>query len=112
MVRSCKVCGTVYKTCYVCEKERSWRLHTDTLEHYYILTVLMEYQSDHDAKAAYAALRKRGIDTRITAGYEPNVQTLLSEINASVQSTSKAKETDTVVLNVDADEAESDNAEE
>ena len=105
MIRSCKVCGAAYKTCYVCEKERSWRLHTDTLEHYYMLTVLMEYQSDHDAKSAYAALQKRGIDTRIVTGYEPNVQALLSEINASVRSKGKAKK-------IDADEAESNNAEE
>ncbi len=97
---------------YVCEKERSWRLHTDTLEHYYIWTVLMEYQSSHDAKAAYAALRKRGIDIRNMAGYEPSVQVLLSEISASVLSTDKAKETEAAALNVDADEANEDSAEE
>lgn len=50
MVRDCKVCGNSYNTCYSCEKERSWRLHTDTHEHYYIWTVLMDYQINHDAK--------------------------------------------------------------
>lgn len=45
MIRNCKVCGASYKTCYSCEKERSWRLHTDTPEHYYIWTVLMGYQA-------------------------------------------------------------------
>ncbi len=112
MVRSCKVCGATYKTCYVCEKERSWRLHTDTLEHYYIWTVLMEYQSSHDAKAAYAAFRKRGIDIRNTAGYEPGVQALLSEISALVRSTDRVKKAEVVALNVDADDAKEDNAEE
>ena len=57
MIRNCKVCGASYKTCYSCEKERSWRLHTDTPEHYYIWTVLMGYQANHDAKQAYSALR-------------------------------------------------------
>ncbi len=82
MVRKCKVCGESYKTCYSCEKERSWRVHTDTSEHYYIWTVLMSYQSTHDAEEAYKALVKRGIDFRHTEGFLPGVQKLLAEIYA------------------------------
>ncbi len=82
MIRHCKVCGTSYKTCYSCEKERSWRVHTDTSEHYYIWTVLMSYQSTHDAAAAYQALVKRGVDFRYMEGFLPGVQQLLAEIYA------------------------------
>lgn len=82
MVRKCKVCGESYKTCYSCEKERSWRVHTDTSEHYYIWTVLMSYQSTHDVAAAYQALVKRGVDFRHTEGFLPEVQKLLAEIYA------------------------------
>ena len=91
MIRNCKVCGASYKTCYSCEKERSWRLHTDTPEHYYIWTVLMGYQANHDAKQAYSALRKRGIDLRNTAEYTPSVQALLAEIYALAHENSRAK---------------------
>lgn len=84
MVRKCKVCGESYKTCYSCEKERSWRVHTDTSEHYYIWTVLMSYQSTRDAAAAYQALVKRGVDFRHTDGFLPGVQQLLAEIYALV----------------------------
>ena len=101
MIRECKVCGGSYKTCYSCEKERSWRVHTDTLEHYYIWTVLMEYLGNHDAKAAYAALRKRHIDIRDTAGYAPRIQALLSEINDLVRSTSRAKKAEVVTSSAD-----------
>lgn len=79
-MKRCKVCGSEYETCYVCEKVNSWRIHTDTAEHYYILCVLMEYQTDHDAKRAYRALRKRGIDFKKTDEYVPSIQKLLSEI--------------------------------
>lgn len=91
MIRNCKVCGISYKTCYSCEKEQSWRLHTDTHEHYYIWTVLMEYQSNHDAKQAYSILRKRGINLRNTAEYMPSVQALLAEIYALAHKNSRAK---------------------
>lgn len=80
-----------YRLDYSCEKERSWRLHTDTPEHYYIWTVLMGYQANHDAKQAYSALRKRGIDLRNTAEYTPSVQALLAEIYALAHENSRAK---------------------
>jgi len=82
MVRKCKVCGESYKTCYSCEKERSWRVHTDTSGHYYIWTVLMSYQSTRDAMAAYQALVKRGVDFQHTEGFLPGVRQLLVEIYA------------------------------
>ena len=91
MIRNCKVCGASYKTCYSCEKERSWRLHTDTPEHYYIWTVLMGDKANHDAKQEYSALRKRGIDLRNTAEYTPSVQALLAEIYALAHENSRAK---------------------
>ena len=86
MVRDCKVCGNSYNTCYSCEKERSWRLHTDTHEHYYIWTVLMDYQINHDAKKTYNVLRKRGVDFQNTTGYLPKVRSLLAEIYSLAQS--------------------------
>ena len=91
MKRLCKVCGAEYEYCYSCEKVHSWRALTDTADHYYILGVLMEYQSDHDARKAYDALCKRGIDIREKSGYIPSVQKLLDEINASVAGKSRAK---------------------
>ena len=91
MVRTCKVCGASYKTCFTCEKERSWRLHTDTLDHYYIWGVLMEYRASHNVKQAYNALRKRGIDFRNTAQFSPTVQKLLAEIYTLAHENSRAK---------------------
>ena len=91
MVRTCKVCGASYKTCFTCEKERSWRLHTDTLDHYYIWGVLMEYRKSHNVKQAYNALRKRGIDFRNTAQFSPTVQKLLAEIYTLAHENSRAK---------------------
>lgn len=91
MTRNCKVCGAPYKTCYSCEKERSWRIHTDTHEHYYIFGVLMEYQVSHNAKQAYSALRKRGINLRDTVGFTPSVQKILAEIDALEHENSRVK---------------------
>jgi hypothetical protein len=104
MIRNCKVCGAAYNTCYSCEKERSWRLHTDTPEHYYLWTVLMEYQVSRDAKQAYSALRKRGIDLRNTAGYVPSVQTLLAEIYTLTHENSRAKKTAAEAEEIKAEE--------
>lgn len=92
MLKHCKVCGVAYDSCFSCEKQRSWRAHTDTAEHYYIFSVLMEYQSGHDAKKAYRALRKRGVDLRVTDGYLPSVQKLLAEIYTAYHENGKAKE--------------------
>lgn len=48
-------------------------------------------QINHDAKQAYSALRKRGIDLRNTAEYTPSVQALLAEIYALAHENSRAK---------------------
>lgn len=94
MVRRCRVCGETYETCYSCEKTNSWRALTDTADHYYMLCTLMEYQSDGDAKKAYRALRKRGIDLRETSSYLPSIQALLNEINEKAYgSNGRAKQT-------------------
>lgn len=74
------MCGAAYESCYGCEKAKSWRVHTDTADHYYILLALMEYKGGHDAKRAYRALRKRDVDFQSIDGYEPSVQKLLCEI--------------------------------
>lgn len=91
MIRDCKVCGASYKTCYACERERSWRLHTDTLDHYYIFSVIMSYQVNHDAKRAYNVLQKRGIDFRNTAGFTPSIREALAEIYALAHENNRAK---------------------
>lgn len=111
MIRECKVCGASYKTCYSCEKDRSWRVHTDTLEHYYILVALMDYQVNHDAKRAYDALRKRGIDLRNTAGYTPSVQALMAEIYALTHENSRAKKATAKVEEDKAEDVAKDEAE-
>lgn len=111
MIRNCKVCGAAYNTCYSCEKGRSWRLHTDTPEHYYLWMVLMEYQSSHDAKQAYSALRKRGIDPHNTVGYVPSVQVLLEEIYAFAHENSRAKKACTGVEKIKAEEPAENEAE-
>lgn len=80
MKRLCRVCGGEYEYCYSCEKVHSWRALTDTADHYYVLNVLMDYQTDHDALKAYRALRKRGVDICETDGLLPGVQKILAEI--------------------------------
>lgn len=105
MIRNCKVCGCSYNTCYSCEKERSWRLHADIHEHYYILTVLMGYRANHDAKKAYNILRKRGVDFQNTEEFLPSVKTLLAEIYSQVQS-AKAPKASVEVKEIKHEEAE------
>ena len=76
----CKVCGAEYEACYSCERDRGWRMHTDTMEHYQILCVLMDYKTNRDAKGAYRALRKLGVDMQNSDGYVESVSKLLREI--------------------------------
>ena len=66
-------------------------MHTDTLDHYYIWGVLMEYRASHNVKLAYNALRKRGIDFRNTVRFSPSVQKLLAEIYTLAHENSRAK---------------------
>lgn len=106
MLKHCKVCGTEYDSCFSCEKQNSWRAHTDTADHYYILSVLMEYQSGHDAKKAYRALRKRGVDLRATDGYLPTIRKLLTEIYDIYHESGKAKQAAAVELAAASTEAE------
>ena len=91
LLKRCKVCGTEYEACVSCEKKHSWKVHTDSPEHYYIFVTLMQYQTDHDAKSAYKALRKRGIDLRATDRYIPSVQKLMAEINSLAHKGSQEK---------------------
>lgn len=79
----CKVCGRPYEACYSCEKDRGWRMHTDTAEHYQILCILMDYKIHKDAECAYQALKKIGVDLNDTSGYEPSVTVLFEEISKS-----------------------------
>ena len=78
----CKVCGIEYDGCASCHG-LSWKVHTDTEEHYYILVTLMDYKYNKDADAAICALRKRGIDITKTDGYTPSVAALFAEINTA-----------------------------
>lgn len=89
--KRCKVCGTEYEMCYSCDKKHSWRMHTDTEDHFYIFGVLMEYQVTHDVKQAYNALRKRGIDFSNTTDFLPSVQKLLAEIYTLAHGNNRAK---------------------
>ncbi len=102
MIRNCKVCGASYNTCYSCEKERSWRLHTDTPEHYYILMVLMGIRPTM-TQNRHIALFGSGIDLRNTAEYTPSVQARLAEIYALSHENSKAKK-----ASVEAEEAKTE----
>lgn len=90
-LKQCKICGTQYRVCYSCEKKHSWRVHTDTAEHFYIFEVLMSYQLNHNAKKAYQALKKRNIDFFDIEKYLPNVQELLKEIYSLSHENSSAK---------------------
>lgn len=90
MKRRCRVCGKEYEYCYSCEKIHSWRSIADTVEHYYILCVLMEYQVNHDADSAFNALKRRGVDFCDIENFLPGIQKLLKEVdlaheNSSVQ---------------------------
>lgn len=80
MLKRCRVCGAEYDSCYSCEKTHSWRTLTDTAEHYYILGVLMAYQTNRDADSAYNALCKRGVDFQDIGHFLPNIQDILVEI--------------------------------
>ena len=110
MIRTCKVCGASYKTCFACERDRSWRLHTDTIEHYHIFTVLMSYQVNHDAKQAYKVLREHGIDFRDTAGFQPHIRKILAEIYALAHENSRAKKAAVKAESVNTEDAASDEA--
>ncbi len=109
-MKRCKVCGTEYETCISCEKNHSWKVHTDTLDHYYLFTVLMAYRVDHDAGRAYNVLRKRGFDFLDTAGYTPSVQALLMEINALAHENSRAKKASVKANPVNTEDIVSDKA--
>ena len=71
-----------YESCASCEKTRSWRVHTDTAEHYAILVVLMDYQRNRDAEAAYRDLLKYGVDFSHTENYISSVRALFRQIHA------------------------------
>lgn len=84
LVSKCKVCGAEYESCPTCGKYKSWHAHTDTEEHYYILTVLMDYKRDWDAERAHRALKKRNIDIDAVDDYVPSVQSLFAKISAAI----------------------------
>lgn len=104
MIRDCKVCGASYKTCFACERDRSWRLHTDTIEHYHVFMVLMAYQVNHDAKQAYKVLREHGIDFYDTAEFNPHTRKVLAEIHALAHENSRAKKVAVKVESVNAED--------
>ena len=81
MKRRCRVCGKEYEYCYSCEKIHSWRSIADTIEHYYILCVLMDYQVNHDAVSAFKALEKRGVDFHEIEDFLSGIQKLLKEVD-------------------------------
>lgn len=74
------MCGCEYEVCYSCSKINSWRMHTDTEEHFYIFGVLMEYLTSHNAENAYEQLLRRGIDPHNTDGFLPGPKELMEEI--------------------------------
>lgn len=77
----CKVCGAEYELCAACEKSRSWRIHTDTLEHYRVLCICMEYQMYGDADKAYKSLLNAGADLHDMSAYTPSAAQLIGEIS-------------------------------
>lgn len=92
MIRKhCKICEREYEVCISCEKNHSWKVHTDTVDHYYIFTVIMSYQVNHDAKQAYRTLRERGVDFHNTAEYKPHIREILAEIYALTHENKKAR---------------------
>ena len=108
MIRNCKVCGTSSKTCFSCERDRSWRLHTDTIEHYHIFMVLMNYQVDHNAKQAYKVLRECGVDFHNTENYKSSIRDILAEIYALAHENSRAKKVAVTAEFVNTKDAASD----
>lgn len=108
--KRCKICGAEYEACYSCEKKHSWKMHTDTKEHFYIFGVLMEYQVSHDAKRAYNALRKRSIDFRDTAEFNPHTREVLAEIYALAHENSRAKKATVKAETVNTEDTASDEA--
>ena len=94
--------------CYSCNKKNSWRMHTDTEEHFYIFGVLMEYMAEHNAKQAYNALKKHGLDFRNTEGFLPSVQKLLAEIYTLSRENSRVKKTAAAAKKTDTEELAND----
>ena len=82
MIRECKICGAKYETCYLCERQKSWRVHTDTASHYQIFVILMEYQSGRDASEVYDVLRRVGVDFNSLNIYREDIRRLLEKIRA------------------------------
>lgn len=102
MLVKCKVCGAEYDFCPHCAKVRSWRRHADTADHYYIWLALMTYQTNHDARAAYDVLQKRGTCFQDVSVFLPSIQSILAEIKGKAEYTTDE----------DADNAEKEFAEE
>lgn len=38
---TCRMCGTAYYACEMCDKQRNWRAFCDTPEHYQVFQILM-----------------------------------------------------------------------
>lgn len=66
--------------CVSCEKNKSWKRFCDTLEHYYIFSVLMKYRNDRDKESAREALERRGIQPADADGFVPAAAALVREI--------------------------------
>lgn len=102
----CKVCGVEYEVCASCKHEASWRLHTDTAEHYQILCALMEFKARGDAKKAYDICKRCGVDFENTGGYNDSVSALLQKIAELLGENSSAGNSESQTDNLSETETE------
>lgn len=81
----CVVCGNRYHICKACDERRgkwkSWKLLTDTPEHYQIFVILRDFDSGNisasDAKAALG-----NFDLSDTSGWNETILSLLQKVKA------------------------------
>ncbi len=80
---TCKICGAQYYSCKTCEENRgvwqSWRLFTDTPEHYQLFMLLSEYGSGHLSKSD-AAEALTAFDLSDMDGWNPVVKAQIESI--------------------------------
>ena len=77
----CTICGAGYHICNTCQQQKSfksWRVVTDTMEHYKIYMAIHGYTLSQDKETAKRELEK--CDLLGLEDFNPPVRTVIQEI--------------------------------
>lgn len=81
----CSVCGNKYHVCQICEQRKgqweSWKLITDTSEHYQIFVILRDYDSKRITKGQAKELLS-SYDLSQKETWNPSIKKILNKIFA------------------------------